>query len=520
MEYDFVIVGAGSAGCVLANRLTSDPSVTVALVEAGGQDDKLEIRMPVAFAKLFRTDYDWNYSTAKQRELAGRELYWPRGRVVGGSSSLNAQMWVRGHRRDYDQWEIPGWSYDEVLPYFQRAERRTGGNTGGVYGEAGPLHISELRSPNPVTSAFLRACEELGLHRLPELNGPTNEGYSPTPVTQRRGRRWSAADAYLRPALRRPNLTLVTGAQVERVVFEGGRAVGVERAGGAQIRARREVILSAGAIGSPYLLLRSGVGDAEELRQAGVPVVHELPAVGRNLQDHLASAVYMSCPRPVTLTKQAETLGNLLRYLVLGKGVLTTNVGEAVAFVRSSEEEPAPDIELVFAPGFFFEHGLTPPTEHGLTIGAVLLQPESRGRIGLNGRDVVIDPGYLTAGDDLRRLVAGLRLARRLFATAALGPYATAPMAPYQGQESDEELERWVRERAETLYHPVGTCRMGVDAESVVDPELRVRGVEGLRVADVSIMPTLNRGHTHAPAIMIGEKAAAMLVRERRGPLT
>ncbi|MEU4545011.1 GMC family oxidoreductase [Nonomuraea dietziae] len=512
MEYDFVIVGAGSAGCVLANRLSSDPSVTVALVEAGGQDDKLEIRMPVAFSKLFRTDYDWNYSTAKQQELAGRELYWPRGRVVGGSSSLNAQMWVRGHRRDYDQWEIPGWSYDEVLPFFQRAERRTGGNAGGVYGEAGPIHISELRSPNPVTHAFLRACEELGLHRLPELNGPSNEGYSPTPVTQRRGRRWSAADAYLRPALKRPNLTLITGARVERVVFEGRRAVGVEHDGGAQVRVRREVILSAGAIGSPYLLMRSGVGDADELRQSSVPVIHELPGVGRNLQDHLASAVYMSCPRPITLTKQAETIGNLLRYLVLGKGMLTTNVGEAVAFIRTAEQEPAPDIELVFAPGFFFEHGLTAPTEHGLTIGAVLLQPESRGRIGLHGRDVVIDPGYLTAEADLRRLVAGLRMARRLFATAALGPYATAPMAPYQGQESEEELAQWVRERAETLYHPVGTCRMGLDEESVVDPELRVRGLEGLRVADVSIMPTVNRGHTHAPAIMIGEKAASMLV--------
>ncbi len=511
VEYDYVIVGAGSAGCVLANRLTRDPSVRVALIEAGGPDDRLEIRMPVAFAKLFKTDYDWNYSTAKQDELAGRELYWPRGRVLGGSSSLNAQMWVRGHRRDYDQWGVPGWGYDDVLPYFHRAERRVGSNTGGVYGAAGPVHVSELRSPSPVTRAFLKGCEELGMTRLDELNGPSNEGCSPTPVTQNRGRRCSAADAYLKPVLRRRNLTVVIGARVERVVFDGRRAVGVEHDGGARITARREVVLSAGAIGSPHLLLLSGVGAAGELKEAGVPVVHDLPEVGRNLQDHLASAVYMSCPQPITLTKAAESLGNLLRYLVLRNGPLTTNVGEAVAFVRTSPEEPAPDIELVFAPGFFFEHGLVAPTEHGLTIGAVLLQPQSRGKVGLSGRDAAIDPRYLTDEADLRRLVAGLRTARRIFETGALRPYVSGPMAPYAGQGGEEELAQWVRERAETLYHPVGTCRMGADAGSVVDPELRVRGVERLRVADASIMPTLNRGHTHAPAVMIGEKAADLL---------
>ncbi|MET7330578.1 GMC family oxidoreductase N-terminal domain-containing protein [Nonomuraea sp. NPDC005650] len=510
MEYDYVIVGAGSAGCVLANRLSADPGVSVALVEAGGQDDKLEIRMPAGFAKLFKTDYDWNYTTAKQSEMSGRELYWPRGRVIGGSSSLNAQMWVRGCERDYDQWDIPGWSYGEVLPYFTRAEHRVGSNEGGVYGTAGPVYISELRSPNVTTAAFLKACEELGFTRLGELNGRSNEGYCPTPVTQNRGRRWSSADAYLRPAKARPNLHVITGATVDRVVFEGRRAIGIEHSGGAQIKARSEVILSAGAIGSPYLLMRSGVGAPDELRDAGVTVVHELPEVGKNLQDHLSSGVFVECKQPVTLTK-AESISNLLRYIVLRSGMLTTNVGEAVAFIKTSAEEPAPDIELIFAPVPFVDHGLAPPTGHGLTVGVVLLQPESRGRVGLNGRDAVIDPGYLSAEADVKRLVAGLKTAKQVFATAAMKPWAGGPMAPYWAPESDEELARWVRERGETLYHPVGTCRMGTDDASVVDPSLRVRGVEGLRVVDVSVMPTLNRGHTHAPAIMIGEKAADLI---------
>ncbi|MBB5785263.1 GMC family oxidoreductase [Nonomuraea jabiensis] len=514
MEYDYVIVGAGSAGCVLANRLSADPGVTVALVEAGGQDDKLEIRMPAGFAKLFKTDYDWNYTTAKQGEMSGRELYWPRGRVIGGSSSLNAQMWVRGCERDYDQWGVPGWSYGEVLPYFTRAEHRVGSNEGGVYGTSGPLYISELRSPNVTTAAFLKACEELGLPRLKELNGPSNEGCCPTPVTQNRGRRWSSADAYLRPAKGRPNLHVITGATVDRVVFEGRRAIGIEHSGGAQVRARGEVILSAGAIGSPYLLMRSGVGAPDELRDAGITLVHELPEVGKNLQDHLSSGVFVECKQPVTLTK-AESIGNLLRYIVLRSGMLTTNVGEAVAFIRTSAEEPAPDIELIFAPVPFVDHGLTPPTGHGLTVGVVLLQPESRGRVGLNGRDVVIDPAYLSAEADVRRLVAGLKTAKQIFATAAMKPWAGGPMAPYWAPESDEELARWVRERGETLYHPVGTCRMGTDDASVVDPSLRVRGVDGLRVVDVSVMPTLNRGHTHAPAIMIGEKAADLIGKHR-----
>ncbi|GAA3010515.1 GMC family oxidoreductase [Streptosporangium longisporum] len=544
-EYDYVVVGAGSAGCVLAARLSEDPGTTVALVEAGGSDRMLAVRMPAGFARLFKTEHDWNFTTTRQDGLSGRELYWPRGRMLGGSSSMNAQMWVRGHRADYDGWGVPGWSYEEVLPYFRRAERRSGSNHGGVYGTGGPVHVSELRSPNPATALFLRACEELGIARLDELNGPSNEGCSPTPVTQHRGRRCSSADAYLAPAMRRPNLTVLTSSHVRRILIEDGRAVGVEytagpgrggRRGGRRghdardgsgsgavestggadggavtvLRARREVLLSAGAIGSPHLLMLSGVGPADELRAAGVEPVHELPGVGDGLQDHLASGIFLHCPRPITLAG-AETAGNLLRFLAGGRGMLTSNVGEAVAFIRTSPEEPAPDIELIFAPGPFIDHGLTPPPGHGLTIASVLLRPESRGRVRLDGRDVVIDPRYLTAEADVRRLVAGLVKARELFATEALRPLAGPPMAPYWGARTEEELARWVRERSETLYHPVGTCRMGEDPGSVVDPGLRVRGIAGLRVVDASVMPVINRGHTHAPTVMIAERAADLI---------
>ncbi|GII91718.1 GMC family oxidoreductase [Sinosporangium siamense] len=521
-EYDYVIVGAGAAGCVLAGRLSEDPGTRVALIEAGGRDDRLEIRIPAAFGKLFKTAYDWNYTTAPQPGLAGRSLYWPRGRTLGGSSSINAQMWVRGHPRDYDQWDIPGWSYEDVLPYFQRAEHRVGTNRGEVYGTAGPLHISELRSPNETTRAFLAACAELGLARLPELNGAEvngaadrfGEGCAPTPVTQRRGRRWSPADAYLRPALKRPNLTLIHDSPADRVLFSGKRAVGVRLAHGAEVRAAKEVLLAGGAIGSPHLLMLSGVGDPDVLRVGGVDVHHDLPGVGRGLVDHLVTAVYMHCPRPVTLAT-APRLPNLVRFLFHRSGPLTSNVGEAVAFIRTSPEEPAPDIELIFAPVPFIDHGLTPPPGHGITIGAMLLQPESQGRITLDeDRDVVIDPAYFSAEADIRRLALGLRMAQRLAATEALRDYVDGPMVPYTAPVTDEEVIAFLRERSETLYHPAGTCRMGLSGDAVVDAELRVHGLEGLRVVDASVMPTLNRGHTLAPVVMIAERAADLILRE------
>ena len=518
--YQYVIVGAGSAGCVLANRLSADPACRVALLEAGGPDRKREIRIPAAFTKLFLTEYDWNYRTTKQPQLADRELYWPRGKTLGGSSSINGQAWTRGHRADYDGWaqSCPGWSYDEVLPYFQRAERRVGSNTGGVYGTSGPQFISELRDPNPTTMAFLAACDEVGLRRLGELNEPDNTGYAPTPVTQRRGLRHSAADAYLRPARRRPNLTVITGAHAQRILLDGTRATGVEYRDAVgltrRVTATVEVILSAGTVNSPQLLMLSGIGDADQLRAAGVEPRHDLVGVGANLQDHLAAGVVVHCLKPITLVG-ADSPVQLLRFLLARRGMLTSSVNEAVAFVRSDPALAAPDLEFVWLPVPLLGGGLTPPPAHGMTLGVELLQPESHGDIRLTSGDPaeppVIDPGYLTADSDLRLLVTGARIAERLCDTDALRPYVGAPMAPYPGKVDDAMLATLIRENAQTAYHPVGTCRMGSDGAAVVDGELRVRGLDGLRVVDASVMPRIIRGHTHAPTVMIAERAADLI---------
>ncbi|POX42592.1 choline dehydrogenase [Streptomyces sp. Ru73] len=523
--YDYIVVGAGSAGCVLAARLSEDPTVRVALVEAGGPDRRQEVRIPAAFPKLFKTAYDWDFTTTAQPALDGRELYWPRGRTLGGSSSLNAMMWVRGHRDDYDAWAAEageGWGYDEVARYFRRAERWAGppappiNDEEGrerVHGSAGPLWISPARDLHPLSAAFLDACAESGLPRLPELNEPDHSGCAATPLSQRRGRRWSTADGYLRPALRRANLTVVTDAEVRRVLFDGNRAHGVELPGGV-LRARREVVLSAGAIGSPQLLLRSGVGDADDLKALGIAPVADLPGVGRNLQDHLSVPVLRYAERPVTLTG-ADTPANIARYLLARRGPLTSNVGEAVAFIRSTPELAAPDLELIFAPVPFVRHGLTPPAEHGVTIGVILLQPESHGRITLTDADPAappcIEPAYLSRPADLRRMVAGVRFAEELFGTEALRPHVGAALPPWRASEDDAGTEATVRALAETLYHPVGTCRMGTGEDAVTDPALRVRGVTGLRVVDASVMPRITRGHTNAPTVMIAERAADLI---------
>ncbi len=520
--YDYVIVGAGSAGCVLANRLSADPACRVALVEAGGSDRKMEIRIPAAFSKLFKTAYDWDFSTTPQAGMAGRSMYWPRGRTLGGSSSINAQMWVRGFKADYDGWG-PGWTYADVLPSFHRIERRVGSNHDQVYGTNGPLWIEEVPDPSPVTTAFFAACAEVGLRRLTELNAPglpapDYAGYAPTPVTQHRGRRWSAADAYLHPVRRRPNLHLVTGGHATRLLLDGDRATGVQYidATGAPQRldARREVLLAAGAIGSPQLLMLSGIGDPAHLAGHGIEVQHALPGVGRNLQDHLAAGWIVHCPVPVTLVA-AESAWQLVKYLLFRRGMLASNVAEAVAFFPSTPGLAEPDLEIIFAPVPFLDHGQTMPPGHGITVGVILLQPESHGRITLASADPaaapVIDPAYFTAEADIQRLVAGMRFARRIVDSEALRPYVGAPMRPDRQVTSDEELVQFLRQWSETLYHPVGTCRMGTDELAVVDAELRVHGVRGLRVVDASVMPRIIRGHTHAPTLMIAERAAGFV---------
>ncbi len=522
--YDYVIVGAGSAGCVLANRLSADPAVTVALIEAGGRDKKKEIQIPAAFAKLFKTPYDWNFTTTPQKHAADREMYWPRGKMLGGSSSINAMMWVRGHQADYDGWGVDGWAYDDVLPYFHKIERRVGSNYGGTYGTDGPLWIEELRDPNPLTRAFLDACGEADLKALHEMNEPDNTGFSPTPVTQHRGRRWSEADAYLHPVRKRPNLTVITNALVERVhtveTDDGPRATGVvyRTADGTSttVTAGRDVLLAAGAIGSPHLLMLSGIGDPDQLAAAGVDLVARSLHVGRNLQDHLAAGWIMHTPTPVTLV-DAEKIGQLIRYLATHKGMLSSNVAEAVAMVHTEPGLPGPDIELLFAAVPFLDHGFTTPTGHGFTIATILLQPRSTGTITLTSADPTvapdIDPAYLTDDADMQTILAGLKIARNIMQSPSLAPHVGAPMRPDHEPVDDADMETFVRQYSETLYHPVGTCRMGDDASSVVDGQLRVRGVAGLRVVDASVMPRIIRGHTNAPTIMIAEKASDLLLK-------
>jgi choline dehydrogenase len=483
-EADYVVVGAGSAGCVLAARLSEASAVSVLLLEAGGEDRKLEIRVPAAFSKLFRSELDWGFSTAPQRGLDGREIAFPRGKVIGGCSSINAQMAIRGHRADYDGWGIPGWSWNELRPYFERS--------------VGLFTLAEQREPSPLTGAFVAGAVEAGIPRAADLNAPEAEGVAQVLVNQRRGRRWSVADGYLRPARRRPNLKVLTRAHAARVVLEDGRAVGVEvpREGQLErVTARREVILTAGAIGSPHLLLLSGI---------------DTPGVGESLQDHLVGGLLATTTSTRTLYT-AESWRNLIRYLLLGRGPLTSNVAEAAAFVRTTPELEAPDLELIFAPVLFVDEGLTPPPAHGLTIGTIALQPRSSGSVKLRSSDPfdppLIDPGYLSDEDDVRVLLHGVRLARRLLETSALKPLVREEMLPGAGAQTDEELTAVLRAKAHTLYHPVGTCALG----TVVDADLRVRGVGGLRVADASVIPRVPRGHTNWPTVAVAEKAADLI---------
>jgi choline dehydrogenase len=483
---DYAIVGAGSAGCVLAARLSEDAAVDVLLLEAGGPDRRREIRIPAAFTKLFKTEVDWDYQTEPEASLGGRSVYWPRGKVLGGSSSLNAMMVIPGSHRDYDDWP---WSWSDVAPVYDRVQAT--------------LRPEELRDPNPLTLAFVEAAQQAGIAISPALEPMQLDGVRLTRVTQRRGRRHSAADAYLRPALGRANLTVRTDTHVTRIVVEGKRAVGVEIDG--EIVRAREVVLCGGAVNSPQLLLLSGIGPSDELERHGIPVVHELPGVGANLQDHLAAGALYESRKPLTLYS-AESPRQILRYLLLRKGMLTSNVAEAAAFVRSRGELNAPDLELLFTPVLFEGEGLEPPSAHGFTIGVVLLQPRSSGSIRLRSADPfaapAIEPRYLSAAGDLETLVHGVELARQVAAMPALEEFRGEELEP-----GDVPVEDAIRELATTLYHPVGTCRFG----DVVDSELRVRGIEGLHVVDASVIPRVPRGHTHLPTLMIAERAASFL---------
>ena len=522
--YDYIIVGSGSAGSVLANRLSARPEIKVLLLEAGGSDNSFYVRMPAGIANLSGPRFNWGYETAPQAAMKGRRMYWPRGRLIGGSSSVNAMVYMRGQPADYDHWRQlgnAGWSYDDVLPYFKKAERNERLHD-RFHGADGPLNVAERPYTNPLSHVFVEGAQQAGLPFNPDFNGAAQLGCGLFQVTQKSGRRWSAASAYLHPAAARENLTVVTKAQATRVLIENGRAVGVEYARGRKRRtahAGQEVVLAAGAINSPQLLLLSGIGPADELRARGVSVVHDLPGVGKNLQDHLNVNIVQRAKRGSTLdgkNRGLAPIGVAVEFLLYGTGPGTSNVAEAGAFAISELGAANPDIQYHFIPAQVFDHARTTLDGFGVTLHSCVLRPQSRGEVRLASSDPLaapaINPNYLASSYDLNILIDGIRRGRDILAAPAFKPWLKEERIPGPALQSDTELEQFVRATAETEYHPVGTCKMGGDAMAVVDERLRVRGIDGLRVIDASIMPTLVSGNTNAPTIMIAEKGSQMML--------
>jgi choline dehydrogenase len=519
-EFDVVVVGAGSAGCALAGRLSEDPDLSVLVLEAGGSDDVLEVQVPAALYKVWRTKRDWNYTTDPQPGLDGRRLFWPRGRLLGGSSSINAMIYIRGARCDYDEWaQLTGdesWSYDHVLPLFKRMEDNARG-ADAFHGVGGPLRVEDLRSPHRWSRAVVASAVAAGYPRNDDFNGATQEGVGLYQVTQRRGRRWSAADAYLKPAMARPNLTVRTGAQVTRVLVAGGRATGVEYLAGGRrhtVRAGREVVLAGGAVNSPQLLMLSGIGPAGHLREVGVDVVHDLPGVGARLQDHPLVPVIWHVRSGKSLFR-AESPSGYAQYFAARRGPLTSNLAEAGLFTRSAADLPEPDLQYHFLPVKFWRQAEVDPDVDAFTAATVLVHVHSEGSVRLRSADPTwapaIDAGYLTDERDTEALVSGVEKAREIASAGPLAAVLAEEWSPGGTVRTRADLRRTVRATLESLYHPVGSCRMGTDEAAVVDPQLRVRGIDGLRVVDASVMPTLVRGNTNAPTIMIAERAADLI---------
>lgn len=530
-DYDYVIIGAGSAGCVLANRLSADPAISVLLLEAGGSDAHPYLRAPAGFLKTFQDPrFNWCYSTEPGPGVDGRSIFFPRGKVLGGSSSINGHLYVRGQARDFDTWAQMGnrgWSYDEVLPYFCRSEDRPGGDA-AWRGTGGPLHISDIHERHPICEAFIAGAEGLGLPCNPDYNGAAQEGVAYYQRAIRNGRRHSAATGFLRPAMRRPNLRVETGAHALSLDCEGRRVVGVtfrQRGTVRSVRAGAEVLLSAGAIGSPHLLQVSGIGPAKHLRAIGVETVHDLPGVGEGLRDHYAMRVVRRVTRPVTLNERARLprlWWEIGAWLVAGRGLLAFSPAHVGAFLRSRPELEEPDLQIVFTPASYGEGGVTGRLEPlpGMTCGVWQMRPESTGHVRARSPDPeeppAIQPNYLTAAEDCLAAVDGLRWARRLLAAEALAPWCGPETLPGESCQDEQALLAYARARGSTVYHAVGTCRMGVEPLAVVGPDLSLRGMAGLRVVDASVMPTMVSANTNAATLMIAEKASDLILADRR----
>ena len=522
--FDYIIIGAGSAGCVMANRLSEDPDVRVLLIEAGPSDWHPFIHMPAGLSKLVnKKGVNWDYDTAAEAQLDHRALWWPRGKVLGGSSSINAMCYIRGVAGDYDDWAAQGadgWNWDQVLPYFRKSESNSRG-ADALHGDAGPLGVSDLRYTNPLSQVFLDAAQQQGLPLNRDFNGEVQHGVGFYQVTQRDAARCSSAAAYLAPVRSRPNLTVHTKAQVMRITFDGRRANGVTyrmRGAAHHQPAAREVIVCGGAINSPQLLMLSGIGPAQELRRHGIDVVQDAAGVGANLQDHLDICTLYRSTQRVTYDRVSDVVIGFNYYMRGRRGPGSSNIAEAGGFARSPLAPDArDDIQFHFVPAMLDDHGRNRLPGDGYTLHACFLRPRSRGRITLasaSGADKPrIEANYLSdpEGFDLKMMLECAKVSRDILRQPAFAPYRGAPLFPAREDCSDEELIAFIRAKSESVYHPVGTCRMGSDDGAVVDPQLRVNGVDGLRVVDASVMPTLIGGNTNAPTIMIAERAADLI---------